>query len=180
MCDCLYLFFYACCLRIWVYFLFKHTHTQYIRKTQYTIHTHTYINAGLIPGNDVFGLVSKFEMYLFSAVFGANLGSVQSYARSVFSQLVPVGSESELFSLYEVCCLLYIVCMSLCVVFHFFWGFCVCGGNRAEICAQFVVMHDNYFFDKKKFFKNFKHFFLCFGHKSLFISRRSQKKIYIF
>merc|ERR1712232_276002 len=56
---------------------------------------------GLIPGSPI-GLVSKAEMFLFSIFYGLNYGSVQSYARSVFAYIVPVGKEAEMFALYEI------------------------------------------------------------------------------
>ncbi|KAJ3064096.1 Autophagy protein 22, partial [Podochytrium sp. JEL0797] len=52
---------------------------------------------GLIPGNPV-GFKSKSELFLFAGLHGAT----QSSCRSLFSQLVPPGSESEFFSLYEI------------------------------------------------------------------------------
>eukprot|EP01084_Bolivina_argentea_P021661 40245_1 len=60
-----------------------------------------YTMIGLIPGVP-FGLVSKPEMYMYVFVFGCNWGSIQSYARSVFAYLVPIGKESQMFALYEI------------------------------------------------------------------------------
>ncbi len=39
-------------------------------------------------------------MYVFAAFYGMNLGSSQSYSRSLFSFLIPIGRESEMFSIY--------------------------------------------------------------------------------
>ena len=56
---------------------------------------------GFVP--DIpFGLVHKFELYIFVFIYGLNWGSIQSYARSVFAYLVPVGKESQMFALYEI------------------------------------------------------------------------------
>eukprot|EP00002_Diphylleia_rotans_P004350 TRINITY_DN1317_c0_g1_i1.p1 TRINITY_DN1317_c0_g1~~TRINITY_DN1317_c0_g1_i1.p1 ORF type:complete len:463 (+),score=104.06 TRINITY_DN1317_c0_g1_i1:187-1575(+) len=49
-----------------------------------------------------FGLVSVPELLLFGFVFGFNVGSVQSYSRSLFAELIPPGMESEFFGLYEI------------------------------------------------------------------------------
>ena len=48
-------------------------------------------------------MLHAWELYLFAAYFGINLGSVQSYARTVYAQLIPVGKEAEMFSLFEMC-----------------------------------------------------------------------------
>merc|ERR1712129_163745 len=49
-----------------------------------------------------FGLVNPVEMYVFGIVFGLNFGSTYSYARSVFSGIVPPGQEAEFFALFEI------------------------------------------------------------------------------
>jgi len=49
-----------------------------------------------------FGMVSKPEAYIFSAVFGSLVGVIQSYGRVVVSNLIPQNEESEIFSLYEI------------------------------------------------------------------------------
>ena len=49
-----------------------------------------------------FGLRQKWEIYLFGVLYGFNLGSVQSYSRCIFTDIIPPGSESQFFSLYEV------------------------------------------------------------------------------
>eukprot|EP00484_Ammonia_sp_Unknown_P027423 CAMPEP_0197030608 /NCGR_PEP_ID=MMETSP1384-20130603/9811_1 /TAXON_ID=29189 /ORGANISM="Ammonia sp." /LENGTH=904 /DNA_ID=CAMNT_0042459993 /DNA_START=23 /DNA_END=2737 /DNA_ORIENTATION=+ len=56
---------------------------------------------GLIPGCP-FGLVTKTEIWIYVFFYGMNWGSIQSYARSVFAYLVPVGRESQMFALYEI------------------------------------------------------------------------------
>ena len=35
-------------------------------------------------------------------LFGIVIGSVQSYARSVYAQMIPIGKETEYFSLYQI------------------------------------------------------------------------------
>ena len=60
-----------------------------------------YASLGLIPGCP-FGLVNRIEMYVVTAIFGLNVGSLHSYARSVFAVLIPSGKETEFFSLYEI------------------------------------------------------------------------------
>ena len=35
-------------------------------------------------------------------IYGANLGSTQAFARSIFSELIPVGHEAQWFSLFEI------------------------------------------------------------------------------
>eukprot|EP00486_Rosalina_sp_Unknown_P007267 CAMPEP_0201573684 /NCGR_PEP_ID=MMETSP0190_2-20130828/17678_1 /ASSEMBLY_ACC=CAM_ASM_000263 /TAXON_ID=37353 /ORGANISM="Rosalina sp." /LENGTH=359 /DNA_ID=CAMNT_0048000937 /DNA_START=246 /DNA_END=1325 /DNA_ORIENTATION=- len=60
-----------------------------------------YTIIGLIP--DIpFGLVHKGELYVFVFIYGLNWGSIQSYARSVFAYIVPIGKESQMFALYEI------------------------------------------------------------------------------
>lgn len=49
-----------------------------------------------------FGLVSKIEVYIFSFIFGANIGTIQSYGRQVICNLIPRNKESEIFALYEI------------------------------------------------------------------------------
>ncbi|KAJ3013538.1 UNVERIFIED_CONTAM: Autophagy protein 22 [Siphonaria sp. JEL0065] len=56
---------------------------------------------GLIPGSPV-GYQTKIEVYFFSALHGLIVGATQSSCRALFSQLLPPGSESEFFSLYEI------------------------------------------------------------------------------
>ena len=35
-------------------------------------------------------------------IYGANLGSTQAFARSIFSEMIPVGHESQWFALFEI------------------------------------------------------------------------------
>ena len=57
-----------------------------------------------IPGlfNDKFGLVNIWEMYYLGALYGLNIGSVQSYSRSMFTLMIPKKRESQFFGLYEI------------------------------------------------------------------------------
>ncbi|KAJ3259745.1 Autophagy protein 22 [Chytriomyces hyalinus] len=55
----------------------------------------------LIPGSTV-GYKQKIEIYIFGGVIGLLLGATQSTCRSMFSQLLPPGFESEFFSLYQI------------------------------------------------------------------------------
>ena len=47
-----------------------------------------------------FGFVKHWEIYLFGTIHGINVGSFQSYCRTVFSFLIPAEHEAELFALY--------------------------------------------------------------------------------
>jgi MFS-type transporter involved in bile tolerance (Atg22 family) len=42
------------------------------------------------------------EIYVFGAFFGLQLGSIQSYSRTLFSQLIPEGHEAEFFAFFEI------------------------------------------------------------------------------
>eukprot|EP00002_Diphylleia_rotans_P038156 TRINITY_DN8631_c0_g1_i2.p1 TRINITY_DN8631_c0_g1~~TRINITY_DN8631_c0_g1_i2.p1 ORF type:complete len:170 (-),score=29.80 TRINITY_DN8631_c0_g1_i2:111-620(-) len=57
---------------------------------------------GLLGFFAPFGLVTVEELYAFGFVYGLNIGSVQSFSRTVFSDLIPMGYESEFFGLYEI------------------------------------------------------------------------------
>lgn len=48
------------------------------------------------------GMHNQWEIYAFSTVYGFLIGSVQSYSRVIFSELIPPGDESEFFSLYAI------------------------------------------------------------------------------
>merc|ERR1719247_3917289 len=48
------------------------------------------------------GLRSRLEMYVFAVVHGFILGPIQAFTRTLYSDLVPVGRESEFFALYQV------------------------------------------------------------------------------
>lgn len=60
-----------------------------------------YCALGLIPGSPV-GLKHQWEIYLLTSVYGFFIGAVQSFARCLFADLIPVGEEAEFFSLYAV------------------------------------------------------------------------------
>ena len=60
-----------------------------------------YTLIGFIPNSPI-GLVSPTEMFLFSFIYGGNVGSMQSYARTIYAELIPVGRETEFFSIYEI------------------------------------------------------------------------------
>jgi UMF1 family MFS transporter len=48
------------------------------------------------------GLTHPAEMYGVGAVYGFAMSGVSAYARSVFGELIPPGSESALFALYAI------------------------------------------------------------------------------
>eukprot|EP00854_Cymbomonas_tetramitiformis_P019750 gene19750-23625_t len=48
------------------------------------------------------GLKNEWEMYVFAVIYGLNLGSVQSYSRTVFADLIPAGQEGQFFAIYEI------------------------------------------------------------------------------
>lgn len=56
---------------------------------------------GFIKGSNI-GLKTDWEMYLFAWIFGFNLGCVQSFSRTLFAQLTPIGRESEFFGFFEL------------------------------------------------------------------------------
>ena len=56
---------------------------------------------GFVEGSTI-GLKSEAELYGFAVVYGLNLGSVQSYTRTLFCDLIPRGREAQFFSLYEI------------------------------------------------------------------------------
>ncbi|KAJ3253198.1 Autophagy protein 22 [Chytriomyces hyalinus] len=56
---------------------------------------------GLIPGSPI-GFKAKIEVFVLSGVHGLLIGATQSTCRTLFSQLLPPGCESEFFSLYEI------------------------------------------------------------------------------
>jgi MFS transporter, UMF1 family len=57
---------------------------------------------GFATPDDGLGLKNEWEMFVFGLVYGSMLGAVQSYTRTVFSDLTPPGREAEFFSLYEI------------------------------------------------------------------------------
>merc|ERR1719199_2106789 len=56
---------------------------------------------GLIPGSPI-GLKSVPEAFLFATIHGLCIGAVQSYSRTMMSDLLISGKESEFFALYEI------------------------------------------------------------------------------
>lgn len=56
---------------------------------------------GFIP-NIKFGLKNIWELYLFAAIYGFNLGSIQSFSRSLFILLTPPKKEAEFFGFYAL------------------------------------------------------------------------------
>ena len=52
--------------------------------------------------SDDFGLRTKSELYVLAVWFGAMLGSAQAYGRALFSELIPVGHEADMFALFEI------------------------------------------------------------------------------
>ena len=56
---------------------------------------------GIIEGFP-FGLVHKFEMYIFTFVFGFNQGSMWALSRSLFARFTPQGYEAQFFGLYGI------------------------------------------------------------------------------
>ena len=53
---------------------------------------------GLIPGL----FTAKWEFFVAAIVVGAQMGSIQSFSRSLMASFVPIGKESEFFGLMEV------------------------------------------------------------------------------
>jgi len=49
-----------------------------------------------------FGMVQKTEMYFVCILFGMTLGPTQSYARTLFTDLIPPGQEAEYFGVFEI------------------------------------------------------------------------------
>lgn len=47
-------------------------------------------------------LMDTQTIWLFALIHGFMIGAIQSYARVLFSQLVPVGNEAQFFTLYEI------------------------------------------------------------------------------
>eukprot|EP00002_Diphylleia_rotans_P004142 TRINITY_DN1299_c0_g1_i1.p1 TRINITY_DN1299_c0_g1~~TRINITY_DN1299_c0_g1_i1.p1 ORF type:complete len:233 (-),score=43.55 TRINITY_DN1299_c0_g1_i1:410-1108(-) len=77
----------------------------YNSKQMINIHLMVYLFLpiyGIIGFVAPFGLVTIIELYIFGFVYGFNVGSVQSFSRSLFSELIPPGMESEFFGLYEI------------------------------------------------------------------------------
>lgn len=49
-----------------------------------------------------FGLQQPWEMYPLAAVYGLVLGGLSSYCRSLYSELIPPGSEAAFYALYAI------------------------------------------------------------------------------
>eukprot|EP01084_Bolivina_argentea_P247506 414071_1 len=60
-----------------------------------------YVAIGLIP-NAPFGLISKWELWLFAFIYSIQLGSLQGFGRALVSSLIPIGKENKIFSLYAI------------------------------------------------------------------------------
>lgn len=60
-----------------------------------------YAFIGFIPSAPI-GMKKKWELFVFGVIFGFNIGSIQSFARTVFISLTPPGHESEFFGFYEI------------------------------------------------------------------------------
>jgi UMF1 family MFS transporter len=56
---------------------------------------------GFIPSSPI-GMKKIWELFVFGAIYGFNIGSIQSFARTVFISLTPPGHESEFFGFYEI------------------------------------------------------------------------------
>lgn len=48
------------------------------------------------------GLHHKAEFWVIAVLYGANLGSAQAFARSIFGSMIPPGREAQWYSLYEI------------------------------------------------------------------------------
>lgn len=55
-----------------------------------------------IPESYGFGLRSSWEIYVLGAVFGLLLGAIGAFSRTLYSELIPPGMESEFFALYSI------------------------------------------------------------------------------
>jgi MFS transporter, UMF1 family len=59
-----------------------------------------YCTIGLF--SDRIGLRQEWEIYAITSVYGLIIGAAQSFSRVLFAELIPVGDESEFFSLYAI------------------------------------------------------------------------------
>lgn len=59
-----------------------------------------YCSLGLFTNR--IGLRREWEIYAITSVYGLIIGAAQSFSRVLFAELIPVGDESEFFSLYAV------------------------------------------------------------------------------
>ena len=59
-----------------------------------------YCALGLISNK--IGLRNEWEIYAITSVYGLIIGAAQSFSRVLFAELIPIGDESEFFSLYAI------------------------------------------------------------------------------
>lgn len=57
---------------------------------------------GIIGFSGVIGLIYQWEIWVLINVYGFVLGSIQSYTRTAYTDIVPPGQESEFFGIYEI------------------------------------------------------------------------------
>jgi UMF1 family MFS transporter len=56
----------------------------------------------VIPPSYGFGLRNSWEIYALGAFYGICLGGITSFSRTLFSEMIPAGMESEFFALYSI------------------------------------------------------------------------------
>ncbi|CAG8765481.1 4856_t:CDS:10, partial [Dentiscutata erythropus] len=49
-----------------------------------------------------FGLVNKWEVWMYLVLFGLIIGSIQGYCQACFAIIIPEGHENEFFSLFQI------------------------------------------------------------------------------
>ena len=59
-----------------------------------------YCSIGLFSSK--IGLRREWEIYAITSVYGLIIGAAQSFSRVLFAELIPIGDESEFFSLYAI------------------------------------------------------------------------------
>ncbi|MBW0550380.1 hypothetical protein O181_090095 [Austropuccinia psidii MF-1] len=59
-----------------------------------------YVTLGLLFRSSV--MSTEWEMYILSSLFGLAYGAFQSYARSVYAELIPPGQEAKWYALYSI------------------------------------------------------------------------------
>lgn len=74
---------------------------KYRLNAKYIIMTNLFL-FGLVPLYALVALTEKIEMYMLAIVYGLNFGSLTSLSRSEFTDLIPLGHESEFFSLLQI------------------------------------------------------------------------------
>lgn len=60
-----------------------------------------YALLGFIDSSPI-GLKQVWELYVFAAWYGFNVGAIQSFTRTTYMSLCPPGHESEFFGLFEL------------------------------------------------------------------------------